>query len=114
VSDVVVIDPVWFVDDVDPSAKQRERNYEPTECWMLPLHIKMDAPQIVANVFVRALMFVVVLTFRDAIKHTMVFIVPAQDTGVMWVWIVAIIHVMTVLVLLFVLHKYKLIDPKTM
>jgi hypothetical protein len=74
----------------------------------------MDAPQILASVFVRALMFVVVLTFRDAIRQTMVFVVPAQDAGIMWVWIVAIIHVMTVLVLLFVLNKYKLIDPMAM
>jgi hypothetical protein len=71
----------------------------------------MDVPQIVTNVFVRALMFVVVLTFRDAIKQTMLCVIPTQETSVIWVWIVAIIHVMTVLSIVYILGKCRLIDP---
>jgi hypothetical protein len=70
----------------------------------------MDVPQIVTNVFVRALVFVVVLTFRDAIRETMTFIIPSQERSVVWVWIVAMIHIMTVLVLIYILSKCRLID----
>jgi hypothetical protein len=70
----------------------------------------MDVPRIMTSVFLQAFMFVVVLSFRDAIKQTMTFVVPGDETGITWIWILAIIHILLALVFVFVLSKFRLID----
>lgn len=62
--------------------------------------------QMPIHVIVHAMMFVVVLSVRDAITRTLELI-PFPEDNVWWRWVIAMVHILIAFLILSILMKRK-------